>query len=182
MAHVFQAQRLYDLREATGFISGNDLHELFRELCEGEPSPSGYTPVEIPEGHWVIRVIAEETNNLEAGVEKYFGKETEGFSDMLERAKIAAQQILESAPKATITGWWIGKLNVEKLLEGKPLEECISMLVETPELSVFLALSVRVKELYEVSALKQAQANRGKGEEIRFEAEKGLAFIVRASV
>lgn len=34
------AQVFYDLRELTGNISGNDLHELFRIVC-GEPSPSG---------------------------------------------------------------------------------------------------------------------------------------------
>lgn len=33
-------QEIYDLREVTGFISGNDLHDFFSELV-GEPSPSG---------------------------------------------------------------------------------------------------------------------------------------------
>jgi hypothetical protein len=34
------AQVMYDLREATGFCSGTDLHEFFRGVV-GEPSPSG---------------------------------------------------------------------------------------------------------------------------------------------
>lgn len=34
------AQMLYDLREATGFCSGTDLHDLFRSVCSS-PSPSG---------------------------------------------------------------------------------------------------------------------------------------------
>lgn len=33
-------QEIYDLRELTGFISGNDLHDFFRELVD-DPSPSG---------------------------------------------------------------------------------------------------------------------------------------------
>lgn len=41
-----QAQMLYNLRELTGFISGNDLHELFIDLV-GEPSPSGYMEFEL---------------------------------------------------------------------------------------------------------------------------------------
>lgn len=34
------AQFLYDLRTFTGFISGTELHDLFRQLL-GNPSPSG---------------------------------------------------------------------------------------------------------------------------------------------
>jgi len=36
-----KAQTLYDLRELTGFVSGNELHDMFDRLL-GEPSPSGY--------------------------------------------------------------------------------------------------------------------------------------------
>lgn len=48
LAVVFEvsAQDLYDLREMTGFISGQDLHELF-DAVVGEPSPSGYRPVNV---------------------------------------------------------------------------------------------------------------------------------------
>lgn len=41
-----RAQALYDLRSVTGFCSGTDLHELFRAVCTGEPSPSGHELVE----------------------------------------------------------------------------------------------------------------------------------------
>jgi hypothetical protein len=41
------AQHLYDLRELTGFVSGTDLHALFRDVCNGEPSPSGETTIEL---------------------------------------------------------------------------------------------------------------------------------------
>lgn len=44
---TIRAQALYNLREATGFISGTDLHELFRDTCDGEPSPSGYTEISL---------------------------------------------------------------------------------------------------------------------------------------
>lgn len=37
-------QEIYDLRELTGFISGNDLHDFFRELVN-DPSPSGRVEV-----------------------------------------------------------------------------------------------------------------------------------------
>lgn len=43
-----KAQELYDYREESGAISGEDLHELFRLLCDGEPSPSGKTEI-LPE-------------------------------------------------------------------------------------------------------------------------------------
>lgn len=58
------AQHLYDLREMTGFISGEDLHELFREFMDGEPSPSGYLFVDIPDYHWVVREMAAELETL----------------------------------------------------------------------------------------------------------------------
>ncbi len=35
-----EAQKLYDLREVTGIMSGQDLHELFNRIV-GKPSPSG---------------------------------------------------------------------------------------------------------------------------------------------
>lgn len=41
-----KAQLLYDLRQLTGYCSGTDLHEFFRQHV-GDPSPSG--KVEIPD-------------------------------------------------------------------------------------------------------------------------------------
>lgn len=41
------AQFLYDLRAATGFISGQDLHGLFRKMYCGESSPSGENPLDL---------------------------------------------------------------------------------------------------------------------------------------
>lgn len=42
---TFTAQDLYDCQEEFGDISGTDLHDLFRFLCGGEPSPAGRTPI-----------------------------------------------------------------------------------------------------------------------------------------
>ena len=36
-----KTQVLYNLREITGWISGNDLHDLFLKLVDN-PSPKGY--------------------------------------------------------------------------------------------------------------------------------------------
>jgi hypothetical protein len=38
-------QELYDARETDAAISGSDLHDLFRAVCDGEPSPSGHTHI-----------------------------------------------------------------------------------------------------------------------------------------
>lgn len=40
------AQHLYDLRELTGYASGTDLHDEFRQLLD-EPSPSGYATIDL---------------------------------------------------------------------------------------------------------------------------------------
>jgi len=40
------AQNMYDWRERTAAISGSDLHDLFRALCDGEPSPRGATVID----------------------------------------------------------------------------------------------------------------------------------------
>ncbi len=48
------AQDLYDLRAATGFISGADLHSAFDELV-GEMSPPGKVAVEVPDDHWLAQ-------------------------------------------------------------------------------------------------------------------------------
>jgi len=42
-----RAQILYDLREATQFCSGTDLHDFFR-IQLGEPSPSGEREIDTP--------------------------------------------------------------------------------------------------------------------------------------
>jgi hypothetical protein len=41
---MITAQDLYDRRDETGEISGNDLHEIFEAIC-GDPSPAGRTPI-----------------------------------------------------------------------------------------------------------------------------------------
>jgi hypothetical protein len=56
------AQVLYDVREVTGFVSGSDLHEIFREVC-GEPSPSGHVkinPAKLP-AHVRMELVKEVT-------------------------------------------------------------------------------------------------------------------------
>jgi len=45
-AGTLVAQDLYDWRERTAAISGSDLHDLFRALCNGEPSPRGATVID----------------------------------------------------------------------------------------------------------------------------------------
>jgi hypothetical protein len=47
MSKQISAQDLYDWRERTAEISGSDLHELFRELLDGEPSPEGARPISV---------------------------------------------------------------------------------------------------------------------------------------
>jgi hypothetical protein len=69
------AQDLYDLREATGFISGEDLHKAFTELV-GEPSPKGATPVTIPNDHWLSLAAKELSNHqgeIYGAAEDYLG-------------------------------------------------------------------------------------------------------------
>ena len=39
-------QVFYDVRDLTGHVSGNDLHEMFNEMT-GEPSPSGNESVDL---------------------------------------------------------------------------------------------------------------------------------------
>lgn len=56
MSTILTAQTLYDWREQTGAMSGADLHELFRDLYDGEPSPSGRW--ELPMGR--LRELAEQ--------------------------------------------------------------------------------------------------------------------------
>ena len=43
---MITCQFLYDLRTLTGFISGSELHELFRKLV-GTPSPTVRLPVDL---------------------------------------------------------------------------------------------------------------------------------------
>ena len=40
-----KAQKLYDLREETGFCAGTDLHRFFEEQT-GDPSPKGRVEVD----------------------------------------------------------------------------------------------------------------------------------------
>lgn len=47
MSETINAQVLYDLRDELAQISGSDLHELFRAMLDGEPSPAGRTLIDI---------------------------------------------------------------------------------------------------------------------------------------
>jgi hypothetical protein len=42
---MITAQALYDEREEFARISGTDLHDVFRFLLDGEPSPAGDMPI-----------------------------------------------------------------------------------------------------------------------------------------
>lgn len=57
----FPAQELYDLRELTGMVSGNDLHEAFQDLL-GEPSPSGKREIAWKDflQHQLAKIVFEE--------------------------------------------------------------------------------------------------------------------------
>ena len=84
------AQVIYDLRELTGFVSGQDLHEAFRDLV-GDPSPSGR--VEVPWGplakHWLGKKIFDEVKNprqFAAKVRRYSGRkptDEEGWNALI---------------------------------------------------------------------------------------------------
>jgi hypothetical protein len=53
-----KAQQLYNLREETGFCSGEDLHRFFFEQM-GDASPSGYVEISAEEArHFVGRQTA----------------------------------------------------------------------------------------------------------------------------
>lgn len=41
---MIRAQYLYDRRRALGEIDGQDLHDIFRAVCD-DPSPTGSTPI-----------------------------------------------------------------------------------------------------------------------------------------
>lgn len=64
-----KAQVLYDLRQLTGYCSGTDLHDFFRQNV-GDPSPSGN--VEIPDivvpdnAKQLIRNLASATEAMTA--------------------------------------------------------------------------------------------------------------------
>lgn len=61
------AQDLYDWRERTGAISGTDLHNLFRTLLDGEPSPPGRTILYVEE----IQALADAGDTLAQVALKY---------------------------------------------------------------------------------------------------------------
>lgn len=56
------AQFLYDLRELTGFISGNDLHDLFSSVI-GNPSPSGRAAIDISSVEKACPAFTEEMSS-----------------------------------------------------------------------------------------------------------------------
>lgn len=57
-----KAQVLYDWREKTEDVTGNDLHAMFRYVC-GEPSPKGNTEIDLErlfeyvENNWTMLYI-----------------------------------------------------------------------------------------------------------------------------
>lgn len=63
-----KAQILYDLREDFEFCSGQELHEFFREVCKGEPSPSGKTVLPFRSGETFVldslKAMAENSPSL----------------------------------------------------------------------------------------------------------------------
>jgi hypothetical protein len=71
-----RAQDLYDLRELTGFISGEELHEVFRDLV-GDPSPNGrrVIPKRKIKSHWVWPLIGAEVGDLST-----FGESTKKYT------------------------------------------------------------------------------------------------------
>ena len=77
-----KAQMLYDLRTMTGFISGDDLHNLFRDVL-GEPSPSGYMEFEVSalsNARYGEKALAE--LKRESGMKKYV-EAAEPFGNMV---------------------------------------------------------------------------------------------------
>ena len=74
---TIQAQYIYDLRDTTGFISGTDLHDLFREVLDGEPSPAGNAeiPIEKLEATWngakALKLLRKPLLEMVAGIRAY---------------------------------------------------------------------------------------------------------------
>lgn len=64
LSYIF-ASTLYMLQKRTGFISGQDLHEVFIDLCKGEPSPSGKykIPIEKFRSHSVCSLVKNEVSS-----------------------------------------------------------------------------------------------------------------------
>jgi len=61
-----RAQLLYDRRDQFAEVSGSDLHELFRFLCDGDPSPSG--AVDIPDDRLRAAQVAFADSDIAAFV------------------------------------------------------------------------------------------------------------------
>jgi hypothetical protein len=80
------AQQLYDLRERDGEIDGNDLHELFRAVCDGEPSPSGATQID------PVRLTAY-AEELRAGYAAHKASGGRGGEYLLDAVKFAERFI-----------------------------------------------------------------------------------------
>lgn len=76
------AQFLYDLRNTTGFISSQDLHELFSRLV-GDPSPSGLLRIDIEKAQSLCGELAAEmdvpTSGVVQHVVQYTGATPERF-------------------------------------------------------------------------------------------------------
>lgn len=90
-----QAQVLYDLRTLTGVISGEELHELFRHLFDGEPSPSGQLEFELtdlwyaPYGREVLAELNRTLRKAMPGMALYILGDPFGDSDKTMEQKLA---------------------------------------------------------------------------------------------
>lgn len=60
-----KAQALYQERERSEIISGSDLHEIFRDLCDGEPSPSGFYKIPVERIEKLILSLPPQTTTGE---------------------------------------------------------------------------------------------------------------------
>lgn len=92
------AQDLYDLRDATGFVSGNDLATGFLELT-GDMSPSGNTPVTIPANHWLreAAMTADNGRHLGTQMDSYLGAQI-GFTENMMKLAVRSAQNKADAP------------------------------------------------------------------------------------
>lgn len=88
---MITAQMIYDLRELTGFASGVDLHDLFRAICDGEPSPSGKVeihPLALASHPVGLKAMKEASSDTQiarhidqycgAGVAEFFARQPSG--------------------------------------------------------------------------------------------------------
>ena len=98
---VNDAQLFYDLRVLTGYCSGTDLHEFFRQVC-GNPSPCGKTV--LPTAHLYMpddmyKVLATgDTSQLIAMTAEYTSQQT---ADVL-LLELKRNELLKDALRKTV--------------------------------------------------------------------------------